>query len=101
MCYTVDTMDRSIGIRELRQQASRILKDVVKGEAVIVTDRGHPIARIVPLQLGTLDQLIVEGRATQGIGDLLGIAENMELPAETQSSMLPSEALAKLRIDER
>jgi prevent-host-death family protein len=37
-----------VGIRELRQDASKILSRVEEGEDFMVTDRGVPIARLVP-----------------------------------------------------
>ncbi|MBA2426827.1 MAG: type II toxin-antitoxin system prevent-host-death family antitoxin [Actinobacteria bacterium] len=40
---------RSIGIRELRQRASEYLRLVESGETVEVTDRGRPIAMLVPI----------------------------------------------------
>jgi prevent-host-death family protein len=40
-------MDR-IGVRELRQHASRYLERVARGESLEVTDRGRPVARFVP-----------------------------------------------------
>ena len=94
-------MSYHVGIRELRQQTSALLKRVVKGEVIEVTDHGHPIARIVPLRGGVLEQLVLERRATEGTGDLLGLAEELGLPAPAHGSDLPSEALASLRIDER
>lgn len=100
MCYHVDTMSNRVGIRELRQQASAVLRRVVQGEAIEVTDHGHPIARIVPLRPGILDQLVLEGRATQARGDLLEVADEMGLPAGS-GGQLPSAALAQLRADER
>lgn len=41
-------MDR-IGVRELRQHASRYLARVRAGETIEVTDRGRPVARLVPV----------------------------------------------------
>lgn len=41
-------MDR-IGIRELRQHASRWLKRVQAGESFEVTDRGRPVAVLAPV----------------------------------------------------
>lgn len=38
-----------IGIRELRDNAAKILREVEKGEPAIVTRHGHPIAAITPL----------------------------------------------------
>ena len=40
-------MDR-IGVRELRQNASRYLDRVAAGEVIEVTQRGRLVARIVP-----------------------------------------------------
>lgn len=95
-------MGTSVGIRELRQQASALLKRVASGEVIDVTDHGHPIARIVPIRPGVLDQLVLEGRATEATGDLLDVMDELELPRAAEAGRpLPSEALADLRADER
>ena len=39
-------------MRELRQHASRYLAGVANGEAFEVTDRGRPVARLVPVPSG-------------------------------------------------
>lgn len=101
MCYSVYTMSNTVGIRELRQQASAVLRRVVAGEAIEVTEHGHPIARIVPLRPGVLDQLVLEGRATEQTGDLLDLVDTLGLPAAPRGSTPPSVALAELRADER
>ena len=36
------------GIREVRQDLSRLLEEVKKGREVVITDRGTPVARLVP-----------------------------------------------------
>ncbi|MHB1575371.1 MAG: type II toxin-antitoxin system Phd/YefM family antitoxin [Candidatus Dormibacteria bacterium] len=94
-------MSNSVGLRELRQQASAVLRRVAQGEAVDVTDHGHPIARIVPLRPSVIDQLVLEGRATPAVGDLLDVAEEMGLPRPARGPLLASDALAELRSDER
>jgi prevent-host-death family protein len=38
----------SIGVRELRQRASELLRRVEQGEAIEVTDRGRPVAVLAP-----------------------------------------------------
>lgn len=38
----------TIGVRELRQHASRYLARVANGESLEVTDRGRPVARLIP-----------------------------------------------------
>lgn len=62
-------MESQVGIRELRQQASQLLKRVRDGEPITVTDRGQPIARIVPVQAGQREQLVREG-GFENVGDL-------------------------------
>ena len=39
----------TIGLRELRQQASEIVRRVEAGEAVTITVSGRPSARLVPV----------------------------------------------------
>jgi len=39
---------RTAGVRETRQYLTRLLDDVRKGREVTITDRGRPVARLVP-----------------------------------------------------
>lgn len=39
-----------VGVRDLRQNASRVLDRVKAGEVVEVTERGVPVAMLVPVQ---------------------------------------------------
>lgn len=89
---------KSIGIRELRQNASAVVRRVAAGESLEVTNHGRPMARIVPLAQGSdLDQLVAQGRATMARGELLEVAA-ISLPP---GSPTLSEALARMRADER
>ncbi len=95
-------MSNSVGIRELRQQASAVMRRVVAGAVIEVTEHGHPIAHIVPLRPSVLDQLVLEGRATEAEGDLLDVMNELGLPAESKPGRKsPSKALADLRRNER
>lgn len=40
----------SVGIRDAKTQLSKYLKMVQKGVEVIITDRGKPVGKIVPIQ---------------------------------------------------
>jgi antitoxin (DNA-binding transcriptional repressor) of toxin-antitoxin stability system len=53
-----------IGVRELRQNASRYLALVKNGETVEVTDRGSLVALLVPPEpaMGARDRLLASGR---------------------------------------
>jgi prevent-host-death family protein len=86
------------GIRELRQNASVLIRRVIEGDTVEVTQRGRPVARIVPLHgRSVMDQMVAEGRATAARGDLLDLK-----PLPPISGKRPlSEVLADLRADER
>jgi prevent-host-death family protein len=39
---------RTAGIREVRQNLSALLREVRKGREVVITDRGEPVARLLP-----------------------------------------------------
>ncbi|MCC6847018.1 MAG: type II toxin-antitoxin system prevent-host-death family antitoxin [Deltaproteobacteria bacterium] len=41
-------MARSAGIREARQNLSGLLAQVRKGHEIVITDRGRPVARLLP-----------------------------------------------------
>jgi prevent-host-death family protein len=41
---------RTAGIREARQDLTSLLEDVRKGREVVITDRGRPVARLVPVK---------------------------------------------------
>jgi prevent-host-death family protein len=54
-----------VGIRELRAGLSRWLDRVRAGEELIVTDRGAPVARLIPLdQRRPFDRLVAAGLVT-------------------------------------
>jgi len=88
-----------IGIRELRQHASRYLRQVQRGETIEVTDRGHPVARIVPVPPADgVNGLAASGRLVLAAGDALDLGPPLK-PAEGEP--LPSEALREARAGER
>ena len=58
------TRKLSVGVRELRQDASKVLGLVKSGESVIVTECGKPVAEIRPIQATTIQDLIDAGLIT-------------------------------------
>ncbi|MGH7609862.1 MAG: type II toxin-antitoxin system Phd/YefM family antitoxin [Candidatus Dormibacteria bacterium] len=88
-----------VGVRELRQRASAIIRVVEQGGTVEVTNHGRPVLRMVPIPpgQGALERLLAEGRATQARGDLLKIPGPPLGPGRTPLSQV----LAQLRQDER
>jgi prevent-host-death family protein len=88
-----------VGIRELRQHASRWVRRAAAGETFEITDRGRPVARLGPAPpLEGIAKLRAEGRITEATGDLLELAP---LLPPRPGIPLPSEDLARLRDDER
>lgn len=90
---------KTIGIRELRQQASKYLRDVESGETLEVTDRGRPVARLVPVGKGDpLDDLAASGRLVRANADLLKLGAPLQ-PARGRP--LPGNVLSGIRAEER
>lgn len=73
MCYT-DAMEQ-IGIRELRQHASVWVAKVKAGATIQITERGQPVARLVPVA------------PTEQVRNIL-IADGQLIPAVAQRAPL-------------
>jgi len=60
-------MKNTVGIAELRQNLSRYLERVARGERLVVTDRNRPVAELgpPPASGAGLDRLIAEGRVSR------------------------------------
>jgi prevent-host-death family protein len=60
-------MDRTVGVAELRQNLSRYLRRVERGERLLVTDRNRPVAELGPPPTtgSALDRLIAEDRVSR------------------------------------
>lgn len=88
----------SVGVRELRQRASELLRQVENGETIEITDRGRPVAVLSPLPQGSpLERLHKAGDIEVGTGDLDDLPE----PLASGSGELPSHRLEQLRAAER
>lgn len=89
----------SVGIRELRQRASELLRRVEAGETIEVTDRGRPVAVLSPVpNERPLDRLRATGDVIPSRRDLDDLPE--PLPLE-EGQGPPSRILDRLRDDER
>jgi prevent-host-death family protein len=89
---------RAIGVRELRQHASRYLREVERGETIEVTDRGRPAALLIPMPSERpVERLLATGRVDAATGNLLELGE----PLRLRDALTPSQALAEARADER
>jgi prevent-host-death family protein len=82
-----------VGIRELRQNASAILRRVAGGETFEVTDRGRVVALLVSVTAPGLTGLERQGALRPEEGDLLDM-EPLPIPRGVRP---PSEVVAKGR----
>ena len=85
-----------IGVRELRQHASRYLARVVGGETIEVTDRGRPVARLVPVRSEAWTDMVAAGKIALAEDDA-DVAD--ESPADY--GIDASSALAAMRAEEQ
>lgn len=89
----------SVGVRELRQRASELLRRVEAGETIEVTDRGRPVAILAPVPTaGPLARLRAAGETTAALSDFDDLPAPLPLPAGKE---LPSATVERLRSDER
>ena len=89
----------TVGVRELRQRASELLRRVEAGETIEVTDRGRPVAILAPLPAGgALKRLRASGEVIPARGNIEDLPDPMPLE---DGQELPSVILARLRHDER
>jgi prevent-host-death family protein len=60
-------MSKTVGIRELKNNASRIVEQVEAGETITITRRGKPVATIVSSTISPgLARLIANGTVRPG-----------------------------------
>jgi prevent-host-death family protein len=88
-----------MGVRQLQQNAAAAVRRVRKGERIEVTDRGRPVAVLVPLTHdNVLDALEAAGRVVRAEGDVLDVGPPIRLSRGIEP---PSRRLARLRDPER
>lgn len=87
-------MSRTVGVAELRQNLSRYLRAVERGERLLVTDRNRPVAELGPPSTSgaDLDRLIAEGRVTRPVRR--GLPEPLRLEGDPRAL---SRALDEIR----
>lgn len=89
----------SVGVRELRQQASELLRRVAAGETIEITDRKRPVALLTPFDSADpLERLRRAGDVTPASRSLDDLGPPLRLKPGQESA---SSALARLRRDER
>ena len=87
-----------VGVRALKQNASAVVARAAAGEVVVITDRGRPVAQLVPLPSGRLAELVAAGLARPAKTSITDVPEPApRMPGERRLT----EVLAAMRDDER
>lgn len=81
--------------RELRNNSAQVLRRVVDGETVTVTNNGQPVARLSPVALNTLDELTAGGQGRRPRHDVSTLRDVVR----RRSAMSSEQILADLRGD--
>lgn len=89
-----------IGIRELRQHASRYVAMARAGKRIAVTDRGELVAYLVPATQGgtTYERMVAAGQVRLAKGNLL---DHLPPPPAPPGAKPLSEVLLEVRDEER
>jgi len=89
----------TVGVRELRQRASELLRRVEAGETIEITDRGRPVAVLAPLpDRSPIERLRAAGDLVPSQQDLRDLPDPLPLKPGQEP---PSTVLARLRRDAR
>ena len=55
---TGDAMEEKAGIRELKARLSSYIRRVKSGATVLITDRGEPVARLMPVATRPVERMV-------------------------------------------
>lgn len=89
---------KTVGVRALKQNASAVVADASAGEVVTITDRGRPVAQLIPLPESHLDALVAARQARAPKRSL----RDLGAPPRRRRGQQPlSSVLADMRGEER
>jgi prevent-host-death family protein len=75
-------MDKEVALRDANQQFARYVRAVEAGETFVITRRGKPVARLVPIEPGkrvlTLEQQAARARALERMQRGIDLGERPE-----------------------
>lgn len=88
----------TVGVRALKQNASAVVAAAVGGDIVTVTDRGRPVAQVIPIPAGPLESLVLASLARPAKSRLADLGPP---PARRRGQARLSAVVAQMRDDER
>src|SRR5262245_58235253 len=100
---TPELPPESIGIRELRQNASRYVAMAKEGKRVPVPERGKLVAYLVPAddaKMTTFQRMVAAGQVRRASGEPL-LKGLLPIPPAQPGESSPFEELMRMRDEER
>ncbi len=90
--------NKTVGVRELRQSASKILAQVKEGTVFEITEHGVPVARLLPITKSLYEEYLAAG--------LIIPAENPDWrptsqPIKVKGNKTSTQVLMEMRAEER
>ena len=92
---------RSESISSAKNRLSALIKRVQRGEAVLITDRGVPVAKLVPVQLGPGVPERIVGLAQQGLARLPEDVPDVAWLDRPRPTPTPGPGVVDLLLEER
>ena len=89
---------QSVGVRELRQSASKILDQVKDGVVFEITEHGVPVARLVPITKSLYEEYIAAGLIIPAKNPNWRPTKN---PIKIKGDKTSTEVLMEIRAEER
>lgn len=88
--------ETEVGIRDLKSHLSKYLRMVKKGQSITITERGKPIAQIIPKDVPIRDRIdrLVEAGFIEWNGHALGPPRSA---VRNDSSRLVSDIIVEMR----
>lgn len=89
---------KTVGLRALKLNMSAVVADVASGEVVTITNRGRPVAQLIPLPEGHVEALVAARRARAPKRSLVDLGSP---PNRARGERPLSSVLAEMRDEER
>lgn len=83
MCYM-----EKVAHRELRNHSAEVLRRVEAGESLQITNRGRPVARLVPLEGTVLGDLLSTGGARPALANISTLTEIQRVRADNSTAQM-------------
>ncbi len=91
----------SVGVRELKNSLSRYLSFAKKGEMVLITERGSPIARLTG-QMSHSGAHLLERLGPLAASGLVRLpTRNLKKPSRKKEAPLPGKPLSEMVLEDR